>query len=79
MPNENDKDELRFDESSWHDYMAKVTASLPKDVAKSVMHAVDEAGAMQGTMLLLEILRHLRIGEKDELAELAREALKKKR
>jgi hypothetical protein len=43
------------------------------------MHAVDEAGATQGTMLLLEILRHFNVGERDELAELAREALKKKR
>jgi hypothetical protein len=78
MPNDNGSD-LRFDEKSWHDYMAKVTATLPKDVAKSVMHAVDEAGAAQGTMLLLEILRHIRVGDRDELAELAREALKKKR
>jgi len=78
MPKRNDND-LQFDEKSWHDYMAKVTATLPPDVAKSVMYTVDEAGATQGTMLLLEILRHLRIGDRDELAELAREAVKKKR
>jgi hypothetical protein len=78
MPKKNEND-LKFDEQSWHDHMAKVTATLPPDVAKSVMHTVDEAGATQGTLLLLEILRHIRIGDRDELAELAREAVKKKR
>lgn len=76
MPN---NDDLKFDEQSWHDFMAKITATLPPDVAKSVMHTVDEAGATQGTLLLLEILRHLRVGDNDELAELAREAIQKKR
>lgn len=76
MPNNND---LKFDEQSWHDYMAKITATLPADVAKSVMRTVDEAGATQGTLLLLEILGHLKIRDKDELSELAREAVRKKR
>jgi len=76
MPNDND---LKFDEQSWHDFMAKITATLPDDVAKSVMHTADEAGATQGTLLLLEILGHLKIREKDELSELAREAIRKKR
>ena len=70
-------DDLKFDEQSWHDYMAKVTATLPSDVEKAVMHTVDEAGATQGTLLLLEILRHIRVGEHDHLAEKAREAVKK--
>ena len=69
---------LKFDETSWHGYMTKVTETLPPDVAKSVMRAADEAGAKQGTMLLLEILRHLKIRDNDELADLAREAIKKK-
>ena len=78
MPKNNDND-LKFDEQSWHDTMAKVTATLPPDVAKDVMRTVDEAGTTQGTLLLLEILRHLRVGDNDELAELAREAIQKKR
>ena len=69
------KDELRFDEKSWHDFMAKITATLPPDVAKAVMHAVDEAGAEHGAMLMLEILRHLRVRDDDGLAEKAREAV----
>ena len=73
------KDAIRFDEASWHDYMAKVTATLPDDVARNVMHAVDEAGATHGTMLLLEILRRMGVRDNDELAELAREAVQKKR
>jgi hypothetical protein len=72
----NDND-LKFDEKSWHDYIKKITATLPDDVARNVLHAADEAGAMQGTTLLLEILRHLRIGDHDHLAEKAREAVKK--
>lgn len=79
MPKKNDDGELRFDEKSWHEYMTKVTATLPPDVAKAVMHAADEAGAIQGTMLMLEILRHLKIRDNDDLAEIAREALKRKR
>lgn len=75
MPNDND---LKFDEESWHDYMAKVTATLPEDVARNVMHTVDEAGATQGTLLLLEILRRISVRDSDELSELAREAIKKK-
>lgn len=78
MPKKDDND-LRFDEKSWHDYMGTVTATLPEDVAKTVMHAADEAGATQGTMLMLEILRHIRVRDNDELAELAREALQKKK
>ena len=78
MPNDNDNN-LRFDEQSWHDFMKQVTATLPEDVAKSVMHTVDEAGATQGTLLMLEILRHLRVRDNDELAQRAREALEKKR
>jgi hypothetical protein len=74
-----DSNVQRFDEASWHAYIMDITKTLPPDVAKSVRHAADEAGAMQGTMLLLEILRHFCVGERDELAELAREALKKKR
>ena len=78
MPNTADKGDLRFDEASWHDYMKKITATLPEDVAKSVMHTADEAGAVQGTMLMLEILRRFSVRDNDELAELAREAIKKK-
>jgi len=78
MPKKNDND-LKFDEKSWHDYIKKITATLPEDVARNVLHAADEAGAMRGTTLLLEILRHIRVGDRDELAELAREAVKKKR
>jgi len=77
MP-KNDSD-LKFDEESWHDYIRKITATLPEDVAKNVLHAADEAGAMRGTTLLLEILRHIRVGDRDELAEIAREAVRKKR
>jgi len=76
MPKKSDND-LKFDETSWHDYIKKITATLPEDVARNVLHAADEAGAMQGTTLLLEILRHLRISENDDLAEKAREAVKK--
>jgi hypothetical protein len=75
MPNDKN---LKFDEQSWHDFMKGVTATLPDDVAESVMHTVDEAGATQGTLLLLEILRHMRVGDNDDLADRAREALKKK-
>lgn len=78
MPNTTDKDGLRFDEASWHDYMKKITATLPDDVAKSVLHTADEAGAVQGTMLMLEILRQFSVRDHDELAEMAREAIKKK-
>jgi len=78
MPKKNDND-LKFDEKSWHDYIKKITATLPDDVARNVLHAADEAGAQEGTLLLLEILRHIRVGDRDELAELAREAVKKKR
>jgi hypothetical protein len=70
-----EKDVLRFDETSWHNYMAKITATFPPDVAKAVMHSADEAGAEHGAMLMLEILRHLRIGDDDVLAEKAREAV----
>jgi hypothetical protein len=77
MATEKKDDVLRFDETSWHNYMAKITATLPPDVAKAVMRSVDEAGAQEGTTLLLEILRHLQIGNHDHLAEKAREAVKK--
>jgi hypothetical protein len=73
------KEALRFDETSWHDYMAKITATLPDDVARNVMHTVDEAGATAGAMLMLEILRRISVRDNDELAELAREAIRKKR
>lgn len=79
MASSEGQEALRFDEKSWHDYMAKITATLPDDVARNVMHTVDEAGSTQGTLLLLEILRHLRVGDSDELSELAREAVRKKR
>jgi len=42
-----------------------------------VMHSADEAGAEHGAMLMLEILRHLRIGDDDTLSEKAREAVEK--
>lgn len=77
MAGKEKKDALKFDEQSWHEYMSKITATLPKDVAERVMHAADEAGAVQGTMLLLEILRHLKVGDDDDLADRAREAIKK--
>lgn len=78
MAKNKDQEDLRFDETSWHDYMKTITATLPEDVAKRVMHTVDEAGAVQGTMLMLEILRHFGVRHHDELSELAREAIKKK-
>jgi hypothetical protein len=71
------QDELRFDETSWHNYMAKITATFPPDVAKAVMHSADEAGAEHGAMLMLEILRHLRIGDDEDLSDKAREAVDK--
>jgi hypothetical protein len=46
-------------------------------VAKAVMHSADEAGAEHGAMLMLEILRHLRIGDDDDLSDKAREAIDK--
>jgi hypothetical protein len=78
MPNSVENDIPHFDETSWHDYMAQVTATLPDDVAKIVMRAADEAGATQGTMLMLEILRSFSVRDHDELAQMAREALRKK-
>ncbi|MEM9682188.1 MAG: hypothetical protein AAF942_02890 [Pseudomonadota bacterium] len=77
MAGQEKKGTLKFDQESWHDYMSKITATLPKDVAESVMHAADEAGAEHGTMLLLEILRHLKVGDDEDLADRAREAVKK--
>jgi hypothetical protein len=70
-------DTPHFDENSWHSYIAKISSTLPPDVAKAVLHSADEAGAQAGTTLLLEILSHLRIGDHDHLAEKAREAVKK--
>ena len=77
MADEKGSNALKFDEVSWHNYMKEITATLPKDVAERVMHAADEAGAEQGTLLLLEILRHIRVGDHEHLAERAREAIKK--
>jgi hypothetical protein len=77
MAAKKDDDAPRFDETSWHNYIAKITSTLPPDVAKAVLHSADEAGAQAGTTLLLEILRHLKIGDHDHLSEKAREAVKK--
>lgn len=77
MADDKDAGSLKFDEETWHNYMKEITATLPEDVAERVMHAADEAGAVQGTMLLLEILRHIRVGDHEHLAERAREAVGK--
>lgn len=60
-----------------HDQIEKVSATLPDDVRRRVMHWVDDVGDVAGAMLMLDILYHLRIGDHDELSEKAREALEK--
>jgi len=60
-----------------HDQIEKVSATMPEDVRKRVMHWVDDAGEVAGAMLMLDILYHLRIGDHDDLAEKARKAVKK--
>ncbi len=65
----------RVTESMLHEQIAKVAESLPSDLRERVMRDVDEAGAMTGTILLLEILRHLNIDGDDDLSEKARQAV----
>lgn len=65
----------RVTESMLHEQIAKVAESLPSDLRDRVMRDVDEAGAMTGTILLLEILRHFHVGGDDDLSEKARQAI----
>jgi len=58
-----------------HDQIEKVSATLPDDVRRRVMHWVDDAGEVAGAMLLLDILYHLRIGDHRDLTEKARKAV----
>lgn len=76
MPNTVTNEPLRFDESTLHNYIAKVTETLPGDVRDRVLRAVDEAGAISGTILLLDILRHFHVGNDKALSQKARDALK---
>lgn len=76
MSKPNTTEPLRFDETTLHNYIAKVTETLPGDVRDHVLRAVDEAGAISGTILLLDILRHFRVGDDKSLSEKARQALK---
>lgn len=76
MPNTDTTEPLRFDESTLHNYISKVTETLPEDVRDRVLHAVDEAGAVSGTILLLDILRHFQVGNDKGLSQKARDALK---
>ena len=76
MSNSDAAEPLRFDETTLHNYIAKVTETLPEDVRGRVLHAVDEAGAISGTILLLDILRHFQVGNDKVLSQKARDALK---
>ena len=76
MTNTNTAEPLRFDETTLHDYIAKVTETLPDDVRDRVLRAVDEVGAINGTILLLDILRHFHVGNDKVLSEKAREAVR---
>ena len=76
MSKPNTTEPLRFDETTLHNYIGKVTETLPDDVRDRVLRAVDEAGAISGTILLLDILRHCRVGNDKALSEKARQALK---
>ena len=68
-------DDQRVTESQLHEQIAHVTETLPDDVRQRILRAADDAGAMTGTILLLEILRHLKIGDDKELSEKARQAI----
>ena len=75
MQNTSNTDDQRVTESMLHEQIAKVTETLPGDVRQRIMRAADDAGAMTGTVLLLEILRHLHIGDDDDLSAKARQAV----
>jgi hypothetical protein len=76
MPTSGNNEPLQFDETTLHNYIAKVTETLPDDVRDRVLRAVDEAGAVSGTILLLDILRHFHVGNDKALADKARQAVK---
>ena len=71
-------DDQRVTESLLHEQIAHVTETLPEDVRQRILRAADDAGAMTGTILLLEILRHLKVGDDEELSEKARQAVEMK-
>jgi len=77
MQSDTKSDERRVTEIMLHEQIAKVTETLPSDIRERILRAADEAGAMTGTILLLEILRHLRINGDEDLSEKAREAVRK--
>jgi tartrate dehydratase alpha subunit/fumarate hydratase class I-like protein len=78
MNDPDSRDVAQFDETTLHDTIAKVTETLPDDVRRTVRRAADEAGATKGTLILLDILRHLRVADDEELSRKAREAVQKK-
>lgn len=78
MQRKEKRDDQRVTETMLHEQIAKAAETLPDDVRQRVMRDADEAGAMTGTIMLLEILRHLHIGGDDDLSEKARQAIKKR-